>query len=161
MTDLDALLAANRLYARAFTPLPEPEPSRHVAVVTCMDTRLDIEGALGLHTGEAHVLRNAGGRVTVDVLRSLVVSSKLLGVDGVVVMQHTRCGLAGVSDDELRAATGVDLEFGAISDHADALKRDIDVIWTTDLLDGVRTAAGWLFDVDSGVAEELHRRERP
>ena len=71
-----------------------------------MDARIDVFAALGLHLGEAHVIRNAGGRVTDDVLRSLALSSHVLGVDTVVVMQHTKCGVAGVSDEELRRMTG-------------------------------------------------------
>ena len=90
-----------------------------------MDARIDVFAVLGLHLGEAHVIRNAGGRVTDDVLRSLALSSGVLGVDTAVVMQHTKCGLAGVSDAELRALTGADLEFFPIDDHAAALREDV------------------------------------
>ena len=86
--------------------MADPRPGRHLAVVTCMDARIDVFAVLGLHLGEAHVIRNAGGRVTDDVLRSLALSSGVLGVDTAVVMQHTKCGLAGVTDAELRALTG-------------------------------------------------------
>ena len=161
MADIDVLLAANRRYARSFASLPEPRPSRHVAVVTCMDTRLDVGGALGLNIGEAHILRNAGGRVTDDVLRSLALSTKVLGVDAVVLMQHTRCGLAGVTDEELRLVTGADIDFAAITDHAGTLEHDIEVVAGTPFLDSVRTVAGWLFDFDKGTVEELHRLQRP
>jgi len=161
MADLDALLDANRRYARSFASLPEPRPSRHVAAVTCMDTRLDVGGALGLGNGEAHILRNAGARVTDDVLRSLALSAKVLEVDAVVLMQHTRCGLAGVTDAQLRFVTDADIDFAAIRDHAEALEHDIEVIAGTPFLDSVRTVAGWRFDVDNGTVEELHRRQRP
>src|SRR5262249_57101440 len=93
-----------------------------------MDARIDVFAALGLHLGEAQVLRNAGGRVTDDVLRSLALSSHVLGVDTVVVMQHTQCGLAGVTDDELQTLTGADLGFFPIDDHAAALREDIQLI---------------------------------
>ena len=96
-----------------------------MAVVTCMDARIDVFAALGLHLGEAHVIRNAGGRVTDDVLRSLALSSQIFGVDTVVGMQHTKCGLAGVTGKELRKLTGADLGFFPIDDHAAALREDI------------------------------------
>ena len=98
-----------------------------------MDARIDVFAALGLHLGEAHVIRNAGGRVTDDVLRSLALSSHVLGVDTVVVMQHTKCGLAGVTDEELRTLTGADLGFFPIDDHAAALREDIELL-TADAL---------------------------
>ena len=94
MTEVKRLLAANEAYAAARAGVADPRPSRRLAVVTCMDARIDVFAALGLHLGEAHVIRNAGGRVTDDVLRSLTLSSHVLGVDTVVVMQHTKCGLA-------------------------------------------------------------------
>src|SRR6202167_1379980 len=109
MTEITRLLAANEDYAAARADVTDSRPSRHLAVVTCMDARIDVFAALGLHLGEAHVIRNAGGRVTDDVLRSLALSSHVLGVDTVVVMQHTKCGLAGVTDQELHELTGADL----------------------------------------------------
>src|SRR3712207_2378425 len=94
--EIARLIEANQAYATARERVADPKPSRRLAVVTCMDARIDVFAALGLHLGEAHVIRNAGGRVTEDVLRSLALSTHVLGVDTVVVMQHTRCGLAGV-----------------------------------------------------------------
>ena len=99
-----------------------------------MDARIDVFAVLGLHLGEAHVIRNAGGRVTEDVLRSLALSSGVLGVDTAVVMQHTKCGLAGVSDAELREITGADLGFFPIDDHAAALREDVDILARTPYL---------------------------
>ena len=104
MTQIARLLAANEGYAAARANVADPRPGRRLAVVTCMDARIDVFAVLGLHLGEAHVIRNAGGRVTDDVLRSLALSSHVLGVDTVVVMQHTKCGLAGVTDEELQRA---------------------------------------------------------
>src|SRR5215212_9298893 len=106
MTQIARLLDANDAYAAARASVHDAQPSRRLAVVTCMDARIDVFAALGLHLGEAHVIRNAGGRVTADVLRSLALSCHVLGVDTVVVMQHTQCGLAGVTDEELRGFTG-------------------------------------------------------
>src|ERR1700710_2847116 len=111
MTEVNRLLVANQAYGAARANVADPRPSRRLAVVTCMDARIDVFAALGLHLGEAHVIRNAGGRVTDDVLRSLTLSSHVLGVDTLVLMQHTRCGLAGVTDGELREKTGADLGF--------------------------------------------------
>src|SRR5205085_7683696 len=111
MTRVTRLLTANEAYDAARASVDDPRPSQHMAVVTCMDARIDVFAALGLHLGEAHVIRNAGGRVTDDVLRSLALSTHVLGVSTVVVMQHTTCGLAGVTDDELRRRTGATLGF--------------------------------------------------
>src|SRR4051795_4432463 len=125
MNEVARLLEANAAYAAAHAEIPDARPSRHLAVVTCMDARIDVFAALGLQLGEAHVIRNAGGRVTDDVLRSLAVSSHVLGVETVLIVQHTKCGLAGVSDAELRRLTGADLEFHAFDDHTLALREDI------------------------------------
>ena len=136
-------------------------PSRHLAVVTCMDTRIDPLAVLGLALGEAHVIRNAGARVTDDVLRSLAVSTHALGVDSVVLMQHTQCGLAGVSDDELREQTGADVDFHAIDDHAVALRHDIDLLASTSYLALVRRIDARLLDIDTGQVSDVAHWERP
>jgi carbonic anhydrase len=159
MTLLDELLAAN---AAATRPAAlDQRPTRRLAVVTCMDARIDVFAVLGLELGDAHVIRNAGGRLTDDVLRSLALSSGVLGVDTVVVMQHTKCGLAGATDAELRARTGADLEFLPIADHEVALRADIDRLSGTPYLAAVRTIAGFVYDVDSGRVEDVVRWERP
>src|SRR5437763_13443262 len=154
MTDIDRLLAANEGYAAARANVGDARPSERLAVVTCMDARIDVFAVLGLHLGEAHVIRNAGGRVTEDVLRSLALSAHVLGVDTVVVMQHTRCGLAGVTDDELRARTGADLPFFPIDDHRAALREDIDVLSNTPYLHPLTTVAGFVYDVESGRVDD-------
>jgi carbonic anhydrase len=156
------LLAANSLYAdEEWEAVGDVRPSRRLAVLTCMDSRIDVDAVLGLHVGEAHVIRNAGGRVTDDVLRSLALSTHGMGVDTVVVMQHTRCGLAGVSDAALRASTGADLAFLPISDHEADLRHDLDVVWTAPYLASVRTAAAFLYDTDTGKVDQIHRHDRP
>jgi carbonic anhydrase len=116
---------------------------------------------LGLHLGEAHVIRNAGGRVTDDVLRSLALSSHVLGVDTVVVMQHTKCGLAGVTDEELRKLTGADLGFFPIDDHAAALREDVATLTATPFLVPLQVIAGLVYDVESGELDDVVRWERP
>jgi carbonic anhydrase len=158
---IERLLTANEAYAAARSNTGNPRPLRRLAVVTCMDARIDVFAALGLHLGEAHVIRNAGGRVTDDVLRSLALSSHVLGVDTVVVMQHTKCGVAGVSDDQLRQMTGADLEFFSFNDHAAALHDDLDVLTSTAYLGPLRTVAGFVFDVETGHLHDVVRWERP
>ena len=160
MAEISKLIEANRGYAAARANVADPRPSRRIAVVTCMDARIDVFAALGLHLGEAHVIRNAGGRVTDDVLRSLALSSHVLGVDTVVVMQHTKCGLAGVTDDELRERTGADLGFFPIDDHAAALAEDIDTLTTTAFLHPLRLIAGFVYDVETGEIADVVRWER-
>jgi carbonic anhydrase len=160
MMEIAPLLAANKAYAAARANVTDPRPSRHLAVVTCMDARIDVFAAIGLHLGEAHVIRNAGGRVTDDVLRSLTVSTHLLGVHTVVLMQHTKCGLAGVSDDELRRATGAELGFLPIDDHVAALREDIDVLATKPYLEPLKVIAGFVYDVESGEIDDVVRWDR-
>jgi carbonic anhydrase len=158
--EIERILAANDAYSTARAAVAEPMPSRRLAVVTCMDPRIDVFAALGLHLGEAHVIRNAGGRITDDVLRSLALSSHVLGVDTVVVMQHTGCGLAGVTDAELRERTGADFGFFPIDDHAAALREDIELLATTPFLNVVKVIAGFVFDVDTGRVDDVVRWER-
>lgn len=155
MTEITRLLAANEGYAAARANVADPRPGRRLAVVTCMDARIDVFAVLGLHLGEALVIRNAGGRVTDDVLRSLALAGHVLGVDTVVVMQHTRCGLAGVTDDELRTLTGADLGFFPIDDHAAALREDIELLSTAEFLRPLQLVAGFVYDVESGELDDI------
>jgi carbonic anhydrase len=161
MSQIARLLAANAHYAAARANVHDAKPSQRLAVVTCMDARIDVFAALGLHLGEAHVIRNAGGRVTDDVLRSLALSCHVLGVDTVIVMQHTKCGLAGVTDEELQRITGSDLGFLPIDDHAAALREDLGVLSETPYLSPLRVVAGFVFDVESGEIDDVVRWERP
>lgn len=126
-----------------------------------MDARIDVFAALDLHPGDAHVLRNAGGRVTDDVLRSLALSTHMFGVDTLVVMQHTKCGLAGVTDEELQARTGADLGFFPIDDHAAALHEDIDLITAKPYLQPLQVVEGIVYDVETGKVDDVYRWERP
>lgn len=160
MTQIARLLTANQGYAGARAHVMDPWPSRRLAVVTCMDARIDVLAALGLHLGDAHVIRNAGGRVTDDVLRSLALSSHVLGVDTVVVMQHTGCGLSGVTDAELRRLTGAHLAFLPIDDHGAALRSDIDLLVTQPYLEPLTTVAGFVYDVETGEIDDVVRWER-
>jgi len=161
MTQIARLLEANQAYAAARSAVAGSRPGRRLAVVTCMDARIDVFAVLGLHLGDAHVIRNAGGRVTDDVLRSLALSSHVLGVDTVVVMQHTGCGLSGVTDEELRQITGADVGFLPIDDHDSALREDIQVLAAVPYLQPIKVFAGLVYDVESGEVADLVRWERP
>jgi carbonic anhydrase len=126
-----------------------------------MDTRIDVLAALGLELGDAIVLRNAGGRVTDDVLRSLAVATHKLDVESVVVMQHTQCGVLGVTDDDLQTLTGADLDFFPIDDHAAALRADVELLATKPYLERVQGISGFVYDVVSGEVEDVVRWQRP
>jgi carbonic anhydrase len=160
VTQVESLLDANKGYAAARANVADRSPGRRLAVVTCMDARIDVFAVLGLHLGEALVIRNAGGRVTDDVLRSLALSCHVLGVDTVVVMQHTQCGLAGVSDEELQELTGADLGFFPIDDHAAALREDIELLTTRTYLEPLQVIAGFVYDVESGEIDDVVRWNR-
>src|SRR3982074_3188426 len=117
MAVTDEYLKNNDAYASTFAgPLPLP-PSKHVAIVACMDARLNVYGALGLNEGEAHVIRNAGGGITEDEIRSLAISQRLLGTDEIILIHHTDCGMLTFTDDEFKASiqqdTGIKPEWAA------------------------------------------------
>jgi carbonic anhydrase len=108
MSVTDELLANNARYAEAFSgPLPLP-PSKHLAVVACMDARLNVYALLGLSEGEAHVIRNAGGVVTQDEIRSLAISQRLLGTEEIILIHHTDCGMLTFTDDGFKDAVQED-----------------------------------------------------
>lgn len=154
----DEALEANAAYAAGF-PVGERSapPTRHVAVLACMDARLRPEDALGLSLGEAHVIRNAGGRVTDDVVRSLMLSSAVLGTRRVAVIHHTDCGLLGTTDEVLRArvasVTGErvdDVEFLAFDDADGTLLDDVRAI-EQDARLPFDEVSGFIYDVATGV----------
>jgi carbonic anhydrase len=102
VTLIDQLLANNTRYAEAFPGVASARPRLRLAVVACMDSRLDVYDALGLAVGDAHVIRNAGGVVTDDVVRSLVISQRKLGTEEIILIHHTDCGMTTFTDDELK-----------------------------------------------------------
>lgn len=155
MTLIDDLLSAS---ASAPPPrLVEVRPKLKLAILTCMDSRIDVFKVFGLRLGDAHIIRNAGGRVTDDMLRSLALSSGTLGIDTVVVMQHTLCGLENTSDDELRVRTGADLSFLPIDDHVASVRGDVDRLAATPYLSRIHTIAGLVYDVESGRVDDVAR----
>src|SRR5690242_1795947 len=127
------ILAENRRYVEAFDRSAlTAAPLSGIAILACMDARLDVEEALGLRTGDAHIIRNAGGLATDDAIRSIVVSQELLGTDEVLVIGHTGCGLEGRTDGEIRdpliARTGRDapIDFGTFPDVATSIRAQVD-----------------------------------
>jgi carbonic anhydrase len=148
------LLDANADYVKSFSLGGiDPKADRHVAVVTCMDTRIEPLGMLGLKPGDAKIMRNAGGRVTDDVLRSLVLAVHMLDVDRVVVVHHTQCALMNTTDDELRAAVGPGSEtwvFEAMPDPDAALDADVQRVRDCPLLPASVAVEGFLYDVADG-----------
>jgi carbonic anhydrase len=156
MGTIDQLLANNRAFADS-RPVKhlDVRPSRRLAIVTCMDSRLDVFAALGLANGEAHVLRNAGGVITDDVIRSLAISQRRLGTREVMLVHHTDCGMQKLSDDgfraELQEATGVSPPFAIESfDDAEADVRQSILRVRRSFFVAHRDAVrGFVYDVDT------------
>jgi carbonic anhydrase len=154
----DDLFEANRRYASRFGLAGIAAPAaKEFGLVTCMDSRIEPLAMLGLGPGDAKILRNAGGRVTPDVLRSLILATRFLGVRRIAVMQHTGCALAYRSDDSIRsdlAEQGVEggdgWEFLAMDDPDSALREDVDKVRSCRLLAAGVTVEGWRYDVDTG-----------
>lgn len=154
----DDVLAAAELYARDFREgRLEAPAARRLAVVTCMDARIDPARLLGLAPGDAQIIRNAGGLATDDVVRSLAVGHWLLGTDRAVVIGHTDCGLANFTDDDIRArirsATGADVtgaEFLAFDDLEASVRSSVRRISESPLLAASFTALGFVYDVRTG-----------
>ncbi len=162
MSTIDQLLRENKDFAAGLSKQHlDVRPSRKLAIVTCMDSRLDVFAALGLGNGEAHVLRNAGGVITDDVIRSLAISQRLLGTREVMLIHHTDCGMEKLSDDgfraELQGETGVAPAFAIESFgdvDADVRQSILRVRRSAFLLhrDAVR---GFVYDVDSHRLREV------
>lgn len=158
-------LAANKQYAETFNlgHLPMP-PSRKLAIVACMDARLMVDQFFGLKTGEAHVIRNAGGLVTEDALRSLIISTKLLGTRTIYVVEHSDCGMLTFTDDQLRqqlrAETGRDtshLQFLAFSDLEASVQQQLQRIRENPFLAQDIDLHGFIYDVLSGRLREIRQ----
>jgi carbonic anhydrase len=162
MSTIDELLANNRAYAEevAVEHL-DVEPRRRIAIVTCMDSRLDVFAALGLERGEAHVLRNAGGVITDDVIRSLTVSQRRLGTREVMLIHHTDCGMQKLSDDgfreELRQASGVSPSFAieSFSDVDADVAQSIIRVLNSPFVAHKDAVRGFVYDVDTHRLREV------
>jgi carbonic anhydrase len=164
---LDELLQANQQQAERFTQgnLPMP-PARHIAIVTCMDARIEPQSFLGLGLGDVHVIRNAGGRVSDDALRSLVISEELLGTDTILVIHHTDCGMLTFSNEQLREKIGQDLgaaaqqsaeqiDFLPFTDLAASVRADVATIKSSPLIPQSIPVHGLIYDVRTGKLEAV------
>ncbi len=163
MSELPAILEANERYAVGFAQreLPAP-PARRLAVLTCMDARLDPAKALGLAEGDAHVIRNAGGRATGDAIRSLVISQQLLGTREVLVIHHTDCGMLTITNeqlhDRLRRVLGADasaIDFLPFADLEESVREDVAAIRASPLIPDDIVACGLIYDVQTGRVREV------
>jgi carbonic anhydrase len=163
MAVLDQLRSANERYAEQFTKgdLPTP-PAKKLAVVTCMDARIDPAKVLGLEEGDAHVIRNAGGLVTEDALRSLVISNALLGTEEILVIAHTDCGMLTFSNDDIREKLeqerGVDaagIDFLPFPDLEESVRASVQKARSSELLPDGLPVSGWVYDVRSGRIEKV------
>ena len=161
MTVTDELIAHNARYAAQFSgPLPLP-PSKHVAVLACMDARLNVYGILGLHEGEAHVIRNAGGVVTDDEIRSLAISQRLLGTSEIILIHHTDCGMLTFTDDEFKRSvqddTGIKPEWAAeaFSDLDEDVRQSIARIQASPFIPSKDSVRGFVYEVETGKLREV------
>jgi carbonic anhydrase len=162
MSLTDSLLANNDAYAKSFTggglPLP---PAKHLAVLACMDARLDVHKILGLAEGDAHVIRNAGGVVSDDAIRSLVISQRLLGTDEIILIHHTDCGMLTFRDDEVKdeieAEVGIRPAFAleSFKDLESDVKQSIARIKANPYIPNKSSVRGFVYDVRTGRLNEV------
>ena len=162
MTATDELLRNNEAYAASFEhgDLPLP-PAKKLAVVACMDARLNVYGILGLNEGEAHVIRNAGGVVTEDEIRSLAISQRLLGTSEIILIHHTDCGMLTFTDDEFKRSiqdeTGVKPEWAAESfpDLDEDVRQSIARIQASPFIPRKDSVRGFVYEVETGKLREV------
>jgi len=159
--EYERVLGENRRYVESFgRSALTAAPLSRLAIIACMDARLDVEGALGLRTGEAHIIRNAGGLATDDAIRSLIVSQERLGTDEVIVIGHTGCGLEGADEAEIRdhleARTGrrLDIAFGSFSDVGASVRAQVARLRSHPWIRPV-PIHGLVFDVATGRLTEV------
>jgi carbonic anhydrase len=162
MSVTDELVANNAAYAESFTAgdLPLP-PAKGVVVIACMDARLNVHGLLGLREGDAHVIRNAGGAVTDDAIRSLMISQRLLGTREVVLVHHTDCGMLTFRDDDVKAAveadTGLRPSFAleAFPDLDEDVRQSIRRVEASPFVPHTDSVRGFVYDVTTGRLREV------
>ncbi len=162
MSVTDELLRNNEAYAQSFEKgdLPLP-PARGVAVVACMDARLDVHKILGLEEGDAHVIRNAGGVITDDEIRSLAISQRLLGTREIILIHHTDCGMLTFSDDELKQQiqedVGIKPHFSmeSFSDLEEDVRQSIARIQASPFVSHKESVRGFVYEVETGRLREV------
>lgn len=163
MTEVPEFLKANERYAAGFDKGGlVAVPKRRAAILTCMDARLDPARFLGLAEGDAHVIRNAGGRADASALRSLVISQQLLGTEEVVVIHHTDCGMLGLSNAGLRArlaerlgADAGDLDFLPFDDLVQSVRDDVAALRGSPFIPAEIAISGFIYDVQTGRLEAV------
>lgn len=163
MSLMDHLLHANELYAESFRMGRLPRsPRLELAILTCMDSRIDPDRILGLQEGDAHVVRNAGGRASEDAIRSLVISYRLLGTREFLVIHHTDCGMGKITNEqmheELLADLGADVsdvDFLPISDPDETVRADVEAIRTSPMVRADIDIHGFVYDVATGRLREV------
>ncbi len=163
MSVTDELLANNESYAASFDKgdLPMP-PGRKLAVVACMDARLNVYGMLGLQEGDAHVIRNAGGVITDDEIRSLAISQRLLGTEEIILIHHTDCGMLTFTDDGFKQSvqdeTGIKPEWAAeaFSDLDTDVRQSIARIKASPFIPRTDSVRGFVYEVESGRLREVN-----
>jgi carbonic anhydrase len=159
---VDQLVRAAREHEAEFPGHRDVTPAKHLTIVTCMDSRLDIFRIFGLDIGDAHILRNAGGLATDDMLRSLVVSQRLLGTREIILLQHTDCGLNQVNEEEFRAqlvregGSEPPYEIGAFRDVDLSVRRALERVRAHPFLPNRDGARGFVYDVDTGALREVN-----
>jgi carbonic anhydrase len=161
MAQADGMLSVAASRARELAaPGLSPRPRRRVAVLACMDTRIDVFAMLGLQRGDAHIIRNAGGLVTDDAIRSLSASQRLLGTQEIVVVMHDGCGLRGASEDEFAQALAADgvlptWRLGAFEDVEDTLRHSLARLRSSRELPAREQIRGFVFDPETGALREV------
>jgi carbonic anhydrase len=162
VSSTDDLLAKNAAYADSFDKRElGAAPSKKVAVVACMDARLNVYDALGLAAGDAHVIRNAGGVVTDDVIRSLAISQRLLGTEEIALIHHTGCGMLTFTDDQFRSSiereTGIKPAWAAesFSDLESDLRQSIARIEASPFIPHKHSVRGFVYEVETGLLREV------
>ncbi len=162
MSATDEFLSANQSYVKTFAKGDKlMPPAKKVAIVACMDARIETGRLLGLEEGDAHVIRNAGGVVTDDVIRSLAISQRLLGTTEIVLIHHTDCGMQTFKDDQLKAQVEEDtglrppFAFEAFSDPADDVRQSIRRIKASPFVPRKDEIRGFVYDVTNGRLNEI------
>ena len=161
MSVADEYLEFNADYAETFVPALPGKPARHVAVVACMDSRLDVFALLGMSQGDAHVLRNAGGAVTDDMIRSLAISQRLLGTTEIILIHHTDCGMQKTTEDEFKgvveAETGIRPPWAveAFTDAPGDVRQSVARIKASPFIPHRDAVRGFVFDVATGKLNEV------
>jgi len=158
----DELLKNNLAYSATFTEgdLPKP-PAKKVAIVACMDARLDVFAMLGLRPGDAHVIRNAGGVITDDVMRSLAISQRLLGTEEILLIHHTGCGMLTITDDEFTRAIRQDVGIAptwaveTFTDLDEDVRRSVARIEASPFVPRKSSLRGFVYDVGTGRLREV------